>query len=172
VIAYALEHGFGLINDISGARDEEIVKLAVKHQASLCIMHMQGTPQTMQQNPFYEDVILEVSDFFEARIACCEALGLPRSQIILDVGIGFGKRLEDNLTLLKNLRHFSKFGCALLVGASRKSMIDQIIPTPVEERLPGTLAIHLKALDHGAHIIRCHDVAAHRQAIEVLKHIN
>ena len=172
VIAYALEHGFGLINDISGARDEEIVKLAVKHQASLCIMHMQGTPQTMQQNPFYEDVILEVSDFFEERIACCEALGLPISQIILDVGIGFGKRLEDNLTLLKNLRHFSKFGCALLVGASRKSMIDQIIPTPVEERLPGTLAIHLKALDHGAHIIRCHDVAAHRQAIEVLKHIN
>ncbi len=172
VIAYALEHGFGLINDISGARDEEIIKLAVKHQASLCIMHMQGTPQTMQQNPFYEDVILEVSDFFEERIARCEALGLPRSQIILDVGIGFGKRLEDNLILLKNLGHFGKFGCALLVGASRKSMIDQIIPTPVEERLPGTLAIHLKALDHGAHIIRCHDVAAHRQAIEVLKHIN
>jgi len=172
VITYALERGFGLINDISGARNEEIIRLAVEYQASLCIMHMQGTPQTMQQNPFYEDVILEVSGFFEERIARCEALGLPMSQIILDVGIGFGKRLEDNLTLLKHLRHFAKFGCALLVGASRKSMIDQLIPTPVEERLPGTLAIHLKALEEGAHIIRCHDVAAHRQAIEVLKHIN
>jgi dihydropteroate synthase len=172
VVAYALERGFGIINDITGAENEEIIKLAVTHHATLCIMHMQGTPQTMQQEPAYEDVMVEVSQFFEERIGKCEMLGLPKAQIILDVGIGFGKGLEHNVTLLKNLQHFAKFGSPLLVGASRKSMIDHITPTPVEERLPGSLTIHLKAIEQGAHIIRCHDVAAHKQAIEVLKHIN
>jgi dihydropteroate synthase len=167
VVAYALQSGFGLVNDITGVSDEQLVRLAAEHGAKYCIMHMQGTPQTMQQNPHYEDVMAEVSRFFEARIATCEALGLSREQIILDVGIGFGKTLEHNLTLLKNLRHFSHFGCEVLIGASRKSMIDKIIPTPVEERLPGTLAIHLKAVEEGASIVRCHDVAEHRQALAV-----
>ncbi len=172
VVSYALESGFGLINDITGARDEAIIQLAHKHQAKLCIMHMQGTPQTMQANPSYEDVVIEVSQFFEERIAACEALGVSREQIILDVGIGFGKTLAHNLSLVRNLQHFQYLGCEILVGASRKSMIDHIIPTPIEERLPGTLAIHLKALEHGAHIIRCHDVAAHRQAITIQSALN
>jgi len=172
VVTYALECGFGLVNDITGASDERLIRLAGEYGARLCIMHMQGEPQTMQENPQYTDVIAEVSAFFAERIARCEASGLERSRLILDVGIGFGKRLEHNLTLLRNLSHFGSFGCAVLVGASRKSMIDHIIPTPVEARLPGTLAIHLKAIEEGAHIIRCHDVAAHKQAIEVLKHIN
>ena len=167
VVETALQSGFVMINDITGARDSRIIALALKYNVSLCIMHMQGDPQTMQDNPQYEDVMVEVSHFFEDRIAECEALGLDRESIILDVGIGFGKSLEDNITLLKNLSHFRKFGCDLLVGASRKSMIDHIIPTPVEERLPGTLAIHLQAVTQGAHIIRCHDVKAHRQAIFV-----
>jgi len=167
VVETALQSGFVIINDITGARDSRIIALALKYDVSLCIMHMQGDPQTMQDDPQYEDVIVEVSHFFEGRIADCEALGLDRARIILDVGIGFGKSLEDNLILLKNLSHFRKFGCDLLVGASRKSMIDHIIPTPVEERLPGTLAIHLQAVAQGAHIIRCHDVKAHRQAISV-----
>ncbi len=132
-------------------------------------MHMSGTPQTMQQNPQYEDVMMEVSDFFEERITKCEALGLSREDIILDVGIGFGKSLEHNLVLIKNLQHFKKFGCEILIGASRKSMIDKIVSTPTEERLPGTLAIHLKAVENGASIIRCHDVAEHRQALMVYK---
>jgi len=167
VIEYALKSGFGLINDITGASNDEIVKLAVRYGAKLCIMHMQGTPQTMQLSPFYDDVTAEVSAFFEARIAKCEALGLDRENIILDVGIGFGKSLEHNLTLLKNLRHFTHFGCEVLIGASRKSMIDKIIPTPTDERLPGTLAIHLKAVENGANIVRCHDVAEHKQALAV-----
>jgi len=167
VVSYALESGFGLVNDITGAKDEAVIKLAHTHQAKLCIMHMQGTPQTMQSDPSYEDVVIEVSQFFEERIAACEALGLSKDQIILDVGIGFGKTLAHNLVLIRNLQHFQYLGCEILVGASRKSMIDHIIPTPIEERLPGTLAIHLKALEHGAHIIRCHDVAAHKQAITV-----
>jgi len=169
VIEYALKSGFSLINDITGASDEAIIKLAVKHDAKLCIMHMQGTPQTMQKNPEYEDVMVEVSDFFEERIRQCEVLGLSRENIILDVGIGFGKTLEHNITLIKNMAHFKVFGCEVLVGASRKSMIDKIIASRTEERLPGTLAIHLKAVENGASIVRCHDVAEHQQALSVLK---
>jgi dihydropteroate synthase len=169
VVEYALKSGFALINDITGASDEAIIKLAQVYDAKLCIMHMQGTPQTMQKNPEYKDVTMEVSQFFEERIEKCEALGLKRENIILDVGIGFGKTLEHNLTLLKNMAHFTGFGCEVLVGASRKSMIDKIIPTPTEERLPGTLAIHLKAVENGASIVRCHDVKEHVQAIAVVE---
>ncbi len=167
VIAYVLKSGFGIVNDITGGTNDEVVKLAVEYGAKLCIMHMQGTPQTMQQNPHYDDVTAEVSDFFETRIAKCEALGMKREDIILDVGIGFGKTLEHNLTLIKNMKHFTHFGCEVLIGASRKSMIDKIIPTPTEERLPGTLAIHLKAVQNGASIVRCHDVVEHKQALVV-----
>jgi len=169
VVEYALRSGFTLINDITGANDEAIIELTVKYDAKLCIMHMQGTPQTMQKNPTYDDVIVEVSEFFEERIEKCETLGLSRENIILDVGIGFGKTLEHNLTLIKNMEHFKVFGCEILVGASRKSMIDKIISTPTEERLPGTLAIHLKAVENGASIVRCHDVKEHVQALAVLK---
>ncbi|SFV62336.1 Alternative dihydrofolate reductase 2 / Dihydropteroate synthase [hydrothermal vent metagenome] len=167
VVKYALKSGFTLINDITGASDEAIIKLAVEYDAKLCIMHMQGTPQTMQKNPSYDDVMVEVSEFFEARIAKCEALGMERKNIILDVGIGFGKTLEHNLTLIKNMVHFQVLGCEVLVGASRKSMIDKIIATPVEERLAGTLALHLKAVENGASMVRCHDVKEHVQALAV-----
>lgn len=171
VIEYALNCGFGIVNDITGASNDEVVKLALKHNAKICIMHMQGNPQTMQQNPHYDDVTAEVSDFFEERIEKCEALGLLKKDIILDVGIGFGKNLEHNITLLKNLYHFKKFGCEILIGASRKSMIDKIIKTPIADRLEGTLAIHLKALDNGANIIRCHDVKEHIRALRVYEAI-
>lgn len=167
VVEYALESGFGLVNDITGASDDAIISLAAKHDAKLCIMHMQGTPQTMQKSPEYEDVTMEVSQFFEERIAKCEALGMQRKNIILDVGLGFGKTLEHNLTLIKNMAHFKVFGCEVLVGASRKSMIDKISPSTPEQRLPGTLAIHLKAVENGASIVRCHDVAEHVQALKV-----
>ncbi|MCB4784122.1 MAG: dihydropteroate synthase, partial [Sulfurovum sp.] len=140
IIGYALEHGFSVINDITGANNDAVIALAVQYNTKLCIMHMQGTPQTMQQNPHYEDVTAEVSNFFQERIAKCEALGLKREQIMLDVGIGFGKTLEHNLVLINNMRHFTSFGCEVLIGASRKSMIDKIIPTPTIDRLPGTLA--------------------------------
>ncbi len=167
VVEYALKSGFGLINDITGAQDTAIIDLTVEYEASLCIMHMQGTPQTMQADPSYEDVTAEVDAFFADRISVCKERGLPPERIILDPGIGFGKTLEHNLALLRNLRHFTHHGCEVLIGASRKSMIDHITPTPVEARLPGTLAIHLKALDHGASIIRCHDVVEHVQAVKV-----
>jgi dihydropteroate synthase len=167
VIEYALKSGFNIVNDITGAMDNRVIELAIKYRAKLCIMHMQGTPKSMQINPQYNDVMVEISEFFEDRIAKCEALGLSRKDIILDVGVGFGKTLEHNLTLIKNMSHFQRFNCQILVGASRKSMIDKIIPTPIEKRLAGTLAIHLKAIEQGATIVRCHDVKEHIQAVKV-----
>jgi dihydropteroate synthase len=165
VIKFALDNGFKIVNDITGLQNDEVAKIAGEYKAKVCIMHIKGTPKDMQDNPFYEDVILEVDNYFEKRIKKAHSFGVE--DIILDVGIGFGKRLEDNLKLLKHLSHFSRFGYELLIGASRKSMIDKIIPTPVEKRLPGTLAIHLMAINNGASIIRCHDVAEHKQAIMV-----
>ena len=172
VVEYALESGFRVINDITGARDNKIIELATRYKAKLCIMHMQGTPQTMQKNPSYSDVTAEVSSFFEEQIAKCAELGLNKESIILDVGIGFGKTLEHNIELIKNMSHFKKFGCQILVGASRKSMIDRVIPTAVEDRVSGTLAIHLKAVENGANIIRCHDVKEHIQAISLWNSFN
>ena len=172
VVEYALKSGFNLVNDIRGASDEKVIELALRYHAKLCIMHMQGRPQTMQINPMYEDVMVEVSNFFAERIAKCEALGLSRENIILDVGIGFGKTLEHNLMLIRNMGHFKKFGCEVLVGASRKSMIDKIIPTPTEERLAGTLIIHTNAVENGASIVRCHDVKEHVQALAVMESLS
>ena len=172
VIEYALQSGFNIVNDITGASNTKVIKMALKYNAKLCIMHMQGTPQTMQANPEYEDVMVEISDFFEERIGRCEALGLSRDDIILDVGIGFGKTLDHNLTLIRNLQHFKKFGCEVLIGASRKSMIDKIVPTPTNERLAGTLIIHTKAVENGASIVRCHDVKEHVQALAVMESLS
>ncbi len=167
VVEYALKSGFSIINDITGGENDEVIKLAIKYSAKLVIMHKQGTPQTMQDNPQYDDIISEINHFFELRIGRCEELGLSREDIILDVGIGFGKTLEHNITLIKNLSNFEKFGCEVLIGASRKSMIDALSPSTIANRLSGTLAIHLRALENGANIIRCHDVYEHKQAIDI-----
>ncbi len=167
VIAYALERGFHIVNDITGLRNDDVARLCASYDAKAVIMHMQGTPQTMQENPSYEDVLSDVYSFFKARIAKAESFGVK--DIVLDVGIGFGKTLDHNLALLKHLEHFLTLQKPLLVGASRKSMIDKIIASPVEERLPGTLALHLEAVKNGASIIRVHDVKEHHQAFEVQK---
>jgi len=165
VIARALESGFKMVNDITGLSNDAVGELAGRYGARLVIMHMRGTPKTMQENPDYDDVVAEVDAFFAERIERAEALGLAKEALVLDVGIGFGKRLADNLALLKHHAHFLHFGCELLIGASRKSMIDALSPAPVTARLPGTLAIHLEAVRRGASIVRCHDVAEHRQAL-------
>jgi len=170
VIDLALNNGFKIANDITGLSNEEVAKVVSNYEAKICIMHMKGIPKNMQNQPYYEDVILEVDEFFNQRIEIALKYGID--DIILDVGIGFGKRLEDNLKLIKHLEHFTHYGYELLIGASRKSMIDKIIPTPVEERLAGTLAIHIESIKNGASIIRCHDVAEHKQAIEVFKAID
>ncbi|MDR2638854.1 MAG: dihydropteroate synthase [Helicobacteraceae bacterium] len=165
-IEYALDRGFGLINDITGGKDERVLRLAAKYDAALCIMHMKGDPATMQDDPRYDDLIAEIDGFFETRVAAANAAGAKR--LILDVGIGFGKNLSDNLKLIAAQSHFLRFGYELLVGASRKSLIGAISPAPVADRLGGTIALHLKAAEYGASIVRCHDVFEHIQALRVL----
>ncbi|WP_151951578.1 dihydropteroate synthase [Aliarcobacter butzleri] len=169
VIEYVLNHGFKIVNDITGLQNDEVCKLVSKYNAQAVIMHMQNNQTNMQNNPFYEDVIVEIDDFFTKRLEKVKSFGVK--DIVLDVGIGFGKTLEHNLLLLKNLEHFKHFGYELLIGASRKSMIDKITPTEILDRLPGTLAIHLESIRNGASIIRCHDVKEHFQAIKVFEAI-
>ncbi|MCG3655512.1 dihydropteroate synthase [Aliarcobacter butzleri] len=169
VIEHVLNHGFKIVNDITGLENNEVCKLVSKYNAQAVIMHMQNNQTNMQEAPFYEDVIVEIDDFFTKRLEKVKSFGVK--DIVLDVGIGFGKTLEHNLLLLKNLEHFKHFGYELLIGASRKSMIDKITPTEVINRLPGTLAIHLESIRNGASIIRCHDVKEHFQAIKVFEAI-
>lgn len=169
-LEYALSHGFEIVNDITALANDDVARVAARHDATVVLMHMKGEPSGMQHAPQYDDVMLEVDAFFEERIAKAQAFGIRK--IVLDVGIGFGKSLEHNLKLLKHHEHFLHFGYPLLVGASRKSMIDAIIPTPVSERLAGTLALHLKAYEHGASMVRVHDVKAHVQALSVLRALN
>ncbi len=166
VLEYALDRGFSIINDIRGLESDEVAKLASQYEAKVVIMHMQGTPKDMQKDPSYESVILDIERFFQTRVQ--KAISFGVTDIVLDVGIGFGKTLEHNLQLIKNLSHFQKLGYPLLVGASRKSMIDKISPSLVSDRLPGTLALHIKAVEEGASIVRCHDVKEHIQAFRVL----
>ena len=171
VIEYALQSGFTIVNDITGLANDEVAKITAKYDATIVIMHMQGNPKDMQNNPSYEDVMVDVDNFFKERIAKAKEFGIEK--IILDVGIGFGKTLEHNLTLLKNMEHFLHFGYEVLIGASRKSLIEKVLPnTPTEERLPATLVIHLDSVRKGASIVRCHDVKEHYQAIKMQEAIN
>lgn len=170
VISFALECGFSIVNDITGLANDEVSKLCASYNARAVIMHMQGTPQTMQENPKYDSLLSDVYSFFQTRVENAESLGVK--DIILDVGIGFGKTLQDNLILIKNLEHFLSLKKDLLVGASRKSMIHSIIESKVEERLAGTLALHLAAMKNGASILRVHDVKEHVQAIAVQQSLN
>jgi len=164
-LEYALDRGFNIVNDITALSNDKVAKVAAKYKAKVILMHMKGTPKDMQKNPTYDDVLLEVYEFFQERIKKAKSFGID--DIVLDVGIGFGKTLEHNLLLLKHLEYFLSLGYPLLVGASRKSMIDMITPSEVKDRLPGTLALHLKAAQNGATIIRCHDVKEHYQALKV-----
>ena len=165
VISYVLERGFKIVNDITGLANDEVCKLCASYNAKAVIMHMQGKPEDMQRDPVYENVLYHVEDFFKQRIEKAQNFGIK--ELILDVGIGFGKTLEHNIQLIKNLEHFLYLGYPLLVGASRKSMIDKISPSVTEQRLGGTLALHLKAVDNGASILRVHDVYEHIQAVHV-----
>jgi dihydropteroate synthase len=167
VIEYALQNGFTIVNDITGLKDDEVCRIVSKYGTRVCIMHKKGTPKTMQEDPQYKDVVLDVKDFFKQQIEKAKKFGIK--DLILDVGIGFGKTLDHNIELINLQEDFLSLGYPLLIGASRKSMIDNIIPTKVEDRLSGTLAIHIQAVINGASIIRCHDVKEHFQALKVLE---
>lgn len=169
VIEYVLNSGFTIVNDITGLEDDRVCKLCAEYDAMAIIMHMQGSPQTMQENPHYTNILSELYEFLADRVQKAESFGIK--EIVVDVGVGFGKSLEDNLMLIQNLEHFLALNRRLLVGASRKSMIDAISPSDIEQRLAGTLAIHLEAYRNGASMVRVHDVYEHKQAIEVFKRL-
>jgi len=164
---FAFDHGFSIANDITAIENDEVARVISRYNASVVLMHMQGKPENMQNAPKYENVLVEVEDFFTQRIQKARDFGIE--DIMLDVGLGFGKSIEHNLSLIKHQKHFQKFGLPILIGASRKSMIDKIYKSVIEERLPGTLILHMKALEEGASIIRCHDVKEHAQALAVYK---
>jgi dihydropteroate synthase len=167
VIRAALQAGAHLVNDIRALRMPGALEEAARAQAAVCVMHMQGEPAGMQANPRYDDVVSEVRDFLRERVAACLAAGIAPQSICVDPGIGFGKTLEHNLDLLRNVRAFTDLGGPVLIGVSRKSMIGIITGRPATDRLAGSLALATLAVEHGAAIIRAHDVADTVAAVRV-----
>jgi len=164
----AVAAGALIVNDITGLDPSgNMTEVVAQSSAGVVIMHMQGTPATMQIKPEYEDVVGEVISFFHRRIQTAVQAGIAKERIAVDPGIGFGKTLEHNLTLLRNLDKFAELGCALLIGTSRKRMIGDITGRPVGERTSGSVASALHAAWHGAQVVRVHDTAATVDAIRV-----
>ncbi len=161
-----LEAGADIINDISaGEMDKNMFKVIAKHNAPYIIMHIQGTPQNMQKNPTYNNIVNEVVDYFDNKIKELKTLNI--STIIIDPGFGFGKTLEHNYQLLNKLDEFKKFNLPLLVGASRKSMIYNLLDTNSEKALNGTSVINTIALQNGANILRVHDVKEAKECVKI-----
>ncbi|HOJ50130.1 MAG TPA: dihydropteroate synthase [Spirochaetota bacterium] len=170
VARIALEEGADIINDIYGLRKEGMIDIIAKYNSYCIIMHMKGDPENMQINPYYDNVVEEIASFFEERIREAEEKGIKRDKIIIDPGIGFGKRLEDNINILKNIKYFKdRFKLPVLIGLSRKSMIGQILNNSVEERKNGSIILNTISFMNGADIIRVHDV---KESVEIKKIIS
>jgi len=161
-----LKAGAHLINDITGLTNPEMRKVVAKYKVPVILMHMKGTPKTMQQNPTYQDMLGEITAFFREQITKARKEGIQH--IIIDPGIGFGKTVEHNLQVLKHLTKFKCLGCPILVGPSRKSFIGVITGESVKERLDGTLAAVTVAIMNGANIVRVHDVKECKRAIQIV----
>lgn len=168
----ALAAGAKIVNDISALRfDPEMASVIAEAGASVVLMHMQGTPRTMQKNPIYADPVVEIKAFFADRMEAAVHAGIDESRIILDPGIGFGKRLEHNLAILRGIEEFKELGAPILIGLSRKSFLGEILGLPAEDRLIGTVAANAVAVRNGADIIRVHDVKEGIQAAEVARRL-
>jgi dihydropteroate synthase len=168
VAAQAIDAGATIINDISAlGADQEMVNVAARTGAGVVLMHMQGVPRTMQVDPRYNDVVHEVYDFLANRLEWAESRGIPRERIAIDPGIGFGKTVEHNLEILRNLEQFANLGCVILVGTSRKRFLGAITGRPVAERAAASVASSLAACLRGARVVRVHDVAPMADAIRI-----
>ena len=165
VMQMAVAAGAGLINDVNALQAAGAVELAARLNVPVCLMHMQGTPATMQQQPGYDDVVSEVRDFLLARATLCLQQGIAREQILLDPGFGFGKTSAHNLQLLQHLEQLVACGFPVLAGLSRKSLIGQTMGLPVDKRLYAGIALAVLAVWKGAAIVRCHDVHETREAV-------
>ncbi len=168
VMRAALAAGASMVNDIAALQEPGALEAVAASDAAVCLMHMQGKPQTMQAQPAYRDVVAEVRDFLRARVAAAEAAGIPRVRLVVDPGFGFGKALGHNLALLRDLAALGDLGVPILAGLSRKSMLGAITGQDVAHRLPASIAAALIAVQHGAAILRVHDVRATVDALQVL----
>lgn len=163
----AVAAGASMINDVCGFRDDSAFDAVAGSGAAICIMHMRGEPRTMQQDPRYADVTGEVFDYLAARVDAAQAAGIARERMVVDPGFGFGKTQAHNLTLLRELGRFSGLRCAVLAGLSRKTLLGTITGRDPALRVHASIAAALIAVQHGAHIVRVHDVAATRDALAV-----
>ncbi len=169
VAEFAVNLGADIINDISGGEaDLQMISTVAKLNVPYVLMHMQGLPQNMQHQPHYNNVVTDIETFFKSKIALCESLGFDK--LLLDVGFGFGKTVEHNYQLLKQLQLFTNFGYPIMVGVSRKSMINKIIHTLPAAALNGTTVLHTIALQNGAKLLRVHDVKEAKQAIDLVEY--
>jgi len=168
VMSAAAHAGADMINDVRALQREGALAMAAALGLPVCLMHMQGSPDNMQQNPVYGNVIQEISDFFVERIAQCQAAGIPLSRIVLDPGFGFGKTVEHNMQLVNRLGEFKSLGCPLLVGLSRKSTIGKMLGSATADRLQGSVAAATLAFINGASVLRVHDVEATVMALQVV----
>ncbi|MBI3576011.1 MAG: dihydropteroate synthase [Gammaproteobacteria bacterium] len=172
VMRAAVAAGAGFINDVQALRAEGALQAAAELEVPVCLMHMQGEPRTMQEDPRYADVTGEVRDFLKQRMHVCMNAGIPRARIVIDPGFGFGKTLEHNLTLLRGLRAFTALGVPVLAGLSRKSMIGKALGLPVERRLYASVALALLAVQNGARIVRVHDVGPTVEALRMFEAVH
>lgn len=161
----AASAGAGLLNDVRALTREGALEAAAASGLPICLMHMQGEPDTMQVAPYYVDVVTEVSGYLQGRVEACEGEGIARERLLLDPGFGFGKSLTHNMQLLRGLPRLSALGLPLVAGLSRKSMIGKLLGRDMEQRLPASLALAVLAAERGAAVIRTHDVAATADAV-------
>jgi dihydropteroate synthase len=169
VMQEALKQGAGLINDVRALQEEGALEVVAQSEVPVCLMHMQGKPRSMQEDPQYEDFVAEIRDFFQARLEACEQAGIARHRLVLDPGFGFGKTLDHNIRLLANLDRFLELGCPLLVGLSRKRMIGTLLgDAPLDRRVNGSVAAAVIAAMKGAAIIRVHDVGPTVEALKIV----
>ena len=172
VMTAAVNAGAGLINDVRALTGEGALEAAAYTDVPVCLMHMQGQPRTMQQDPTYDDVVKDVSAFLEHRVQACVDAGIDESRILLDPGYGFGKTLEHNYALVKYLPNIMDLGYPVLVGMSRKSMIGNLLNRNVDERLAGSISLATIVAQMGAQIIRVHDVQETADAVNIVKMLN
>ena len=172
VMQVAIAGGARMVNDINALQDAAAMKAVAAGNVAVCLMHKQGDPQTMQQQPHYQNVVAEVGAFLRERIAAAEAAGIQRDRIVVDPGFGFGKTLAHNLALLRELKQLTELGVPVLAGLSRKSMLGALTGQDVGQRLPASVAAALIAVQRGADIVRVHDVRETVDALKILNAVN
>ncbi len=169
VMQAAITAGADIVNDVCALREPQALEIVAASQVGVCLMHMQGRPQTMQADPQYDDVVSEVRNFLKARLDAAEQAGIDRSRIVLDPGFGFGKRTAHNLTLLNHLNDIQALGLPLLIGISRKSVLGQVVGSSVDERIHASIAASVVSVMKGANIVRVHDVKPTIDALKIVQ---